>query len=69
MEAAEMAMRVWTRVRANMSLGAYESAEATGRLSEPEWPFPFPEILKVGFRDRIVDRTDHPVLQRRLGLV
>jgi hypothetical protein len=69
MEAAEMAMRVWTRVRANMSLGAYESAEATGRLSEPEWPFPFPEILKIGFRDRIVDRTDHPVLQRRLGLV
>jgi hypothetical protein len=70
MEAAEMAMRVWTRVRANMSLGAYDMVEATGQLSEPEWPdFPFPEILRVGFRDRIVDRTDHPVLQRRLGLV
>jgi hypothetical protein len=70
MEAAEMAMGVWTRVRANMSLGAYEPFEATGQLSEPEWPdVPFPEILKVAFRDRIVDRTDHPVLQRRLGLL
>src|SRR5262249_54290518 len=70
MEAAEMSMRVWTRVRANMALGAYEMVEATGQLSEPEWPdVLFPDILKVAFRDRIVDRTDHPVLQRRLGLV
>ena len=53
-----------------MSLGAYEMVEATGQLSEPEWAdVPFREILKVAFRDRIVDRTDHPVLQRRLGLV
>ena len=70
MEAAEMAMGVWTRVRANMSLGAYEMFEATGQLSEPEWSdFPFGEILRVAFRDRIMDRTDHPVLQRRLGLM
>jgi hypothetical protein len=71
MAAAKMAMGVWTRVRANMSLGAYEPFEATGQLSEPEWPdVAFPEILKVAFRDRIVDhRTDHPVLQRRLGLL
>jgi len=65
-----MAMGVWTRVRANMSLGAYEMFEATGQLSEPEWSdFPFGEILRVAFRDRIMDRTDHPVLQRRLGLM
>jgi hypothetical protein len=69
-EAAEMSTGVWSRVRANMALGGYEMVEATGRLSEPEWPdVLFPDILKVAFRDRIVDRTDHPVLQRRLGLV
>jgi hypothetical protein len=70
MEAAEMAQWRWIRVRSNMSVGAYEIFEARGQLSEPEWPdIPFGEILRVAFRDRIVDRTDHPGLQRRLGLV
>ena len=70
MEAAEIAQRRWIRVRSNMSLGAYETFEALGQLSEPEWPdVPFGEILRVAFRNRIVDRTDHPILQRRLGLV
>ena len=37
-EAAERAMQAWVRVTANMSLGAYEIAEAMGKLGEPEWP-------------------------------
>ena len=69
-EAAELAMKRWIRLSANMSLGAYEVFEATGDLAEPEWPdIPFPEILKVAFRDRIVDRTDHPLVQRLRGEV
>ena len=53
-----------------MSLGAYEVFEATGDLPEPEWPdLPFPEILKIAFRDRIVDRADHPLVQRLRGQV
>jgi hypothetical protein len=52
-----------------MSLGAYEICEARGELSEPVWPdFPFPEILKVAFRDRLVDRADHPLVQQLLGI-
>jgi hypothetical protein len=67
-EGAERAMGVWVRVTANMSLGAYEIREATGELPDPEWPaFPFEEILRVAFRDRIVDRADHPLLQRLRG--
>jgi len=70
MEAAEMAQTRWIRVRSNMSLGAYQTFEARGQLSEPEWPdVTFAEILKVAFRDRLIDRTDHPILLRRLGLV
>ena len=69
-EAAELAMKRWIRLTANMSLGAYEIFEATGDLPEPEWPdIRFPEILKIAFRDRIVDRTDHPLVRRLRGQV
>jgi hypothetical protein len=65
---AERAMERWVRVTANKSLGAYEIREATGELPEPDWPaFSFEEILKIAFRDHIVDRADHPLLQRLRG--
>jgi hypothetical protein len=68
--AAERAMETWVRVNANMSLGAYEIFEAYGELSEPAWPdISFQEILKIGFRDRIVDCADHPLVQRLKGVV
>jgi hypothetical protein len=69
-EAAEIAMRKWVRLTANMSLGAYEVFEATGDLPEPTWPdLPFQEILKIAFRDHIIDSLDHPVVQRLRGAV
>jgi hypothetical protein len=69
-EAAERAMNKWVRVTASMSLGAYEIFEASGDLPEPVWPdIPFEEILKIAFRDRIVDRADHPLVQRLQGVV
>lgn len=69
-EAAERAMKKWVRVTASMSLGAYEIFEASGDLPEPAWPdFSFQEILKIAFRERIVDRPDHPLLQRLQGIV
>jgi hypothetical protein len=68
-EAAELAMSRWLRIRANMSLGAYEMFEAEGVMAEPEWPsLTFQELLKVSFRDRMIDRVDHPVIQRLRGL-
>jgi hypothetical protein len=69
-EAAERAMRKWVRVTASLSLGAYEIFEASGELPEPVWPeFSFQEILKIAFRDRIVDRPDHALVQRLQGIV
>jgi hypothetical protein len=69
-EAAECAKHRWIRVAPNMNLGAYEIFEATGTLPEPEWPeLSFEEILKVAFRDRIVDALDHPIIQRLKGAV
>jgi hypothetical protein len=69
-EAAEIAMNRWSRLKSNMSLGAYELFEATGDLSDPEWPeLAFPEILKLAFRNYYVDRTDHPLIKRLRGEV
>jgi hypothetical protein len=67
-EAAELAMDKWIRVTANMSLGAYDVFEATANLPDPNWPeLPFEEILKIAFRDHIIDSVDHPVVQRLRG--
>jgi hypothetical protein len=69
-EGAERAQKKWVRVTASMSLGAYEIFESSADLPEPVWPdFSFQEILKIAFRDRIVDRADHPLVQRLQGIV
>ena len=69
-EAAERAMKNWIRIIPNMYLGANEIFEATGDLPEPNWPeLSLPEILKVAFRNRIVDRPYHALVQRLRGEV
>jgi hypothetical protein len=68
-EAAERAMARWIRVRANMGLGAYEMHEAAATIPDPVWPeLSFQEMLRIAFRDRLVDRLDHPVIKRLRGL-
>jgi hypothetical protein len=67
-EAAELAMFRWIRLKANMSLGAYEIFEASSSIPDPEWPeLPFQELIRIAFRDRLVDRPDHPVINRLRG--
>jgi hypothetical protein len=69
-EAAERAMKKWVRVTASMSLGAYEIFEASGELPEPIWPdISFEEILRIAFQGHIVEREDHPLVQRLQGVV
>jgi hypothetical protein len=53
-----------------MSLGAYELYTATGSLPDPEWPeTPFPELLKIAFKDRFITDRNHPILRRLRGEV
>jgi hypothetical protein len=53
-----------------MSLGAYEIFEPLGDISAPNWPdISFEEILKVAFRDHIVDSIDHPLVKQLRGAV
>ena len=69
-QAAERAMSYWIRVAANMNLGAYEIFEASGNLSEPSWPdLSFEEVLRIAFRNRIVDSPDNPIVRRLKGAI
>ena len=67
-EAAAFAMSHWIRTKANMSLGAYEIYRAESAMSEPEWPpLGFWDLIKIAFRDHLIDRIDHPVIKRLRG--
>jgi hypothetical protein len=67
-EAAERAMADWLFVRADISLGAYTMHIATATIPDPAWPTEtLKELLKIGFRDRLIDTVDHPVLKRLRG--
>jgi hypothetical protein len=69
-QAAELAMKHWVRVAANMALGAYEVFQATGDLPDPDWPeADFQTIVRTAFRDRFIQSLDHPVIRRLQGAV
>lgn len=68
LEAAQRAMQNWVRVEANMSLGAYDCNLAMGELPEPEWPeLPFPELMRIAFKNRFINSLNHPVLKHLRG--
>ena len=68
LEAASHAEVQWTRIQANMSLGAYEIRTAEGITDEPKWPeMSRDEILDIAFKNKIIDRLDHLVLQQLRG--
>jgi hypothetical protein len=68
LEAAQMAMKRWIRVSANMSLGAYEVYEASADLPEPEWSeADFQKLIDVAFKDRYIKSFDHPIIKRLRG--
>jgi hypothetical protein len=70
LESAQRAADKWSRVVANMSLGAYELFEANGQLPEPEWPdLTFQQILRTAFKDRFIAAPDHAVLRKLRGEV
>jgi hypothetical protein len=67
-EAAALAMTAWIRFKANMELRAYEIFTANGTISEPQWPKEsLWDLIRIGFRDKLIDRLDDPILQRLRG--
>jgi hypothetical protein len=68
LEAAEIAKTYWTRIAANMGLGAYDVFQAMAELPDPEWPDRnFQDIVEIAFKDRFIRSFDHPVLRRLRG--
>ena len=51
-----------------MALGAYAMYEASSTIPDPIWPTAtLKELLKIGFKDRLVDSLDHAVIKRLRG--
>jgi hypothetical protein len=68
-EAAKMAVDSWVRIKANMSLGAYDVFTASSTIPDPTWPsdLTFEQMLRIAFKGRLVDSLNHPVLKRLRG--
>jgi hypothetical protein len=68
-DAAELGVDKYVRIRANMSLGAYEVFLAENmNIPDPIWPEQsFEEIIRTAFKDRFIDTPEHPVVKRLRG--
>jgi hypothetical protein len=70
MEAAQMAQTGWIRMSANMHLGSYEVFQPVADFPEPEWPdLSWDAILKLAFKNNVIDSVDHPALRQLRGEV
>lgn len=68
LRAAELAQSAWVRVQANMHLGADDVRQAVAALPEPMWPVEtLHDLLRIGFADRYIASTEHPVLRELRG--
>jgi hypothetical protein len=68
-EAAAKAVDTWLRVKANMGLGAYEITVAEGIITDPVWPeASFQDLIRIGFRDRLINDPTHAAVRRLRGL-
>jgi hypothetical protein len=70
-EIAKAAMTQWVRMRANMSLGAYDHWVAESVVIEPEWPsLSFEQLINIACKaGRYIQDFDHPAIKRLRGLV
>ena len=67
-EVAGLAEKRWTRVTADMQLGAYQPFIAPSDLGDPKWPEePWQEIAKLALRDKMISAESHPVVRDLLG--
>ena len=68
LEAAKLAMKQWIRIYWDPGEHQYFVLQAENQSTEPVWPdLPFKKILRIAFKDRLIDSFDHPVLRRLRG--
>ena len=62
-EAIHLALTQWVRIVANTSMGLYDVYDSEG--PEPVWPTQsMSQLLRIAFKDRVIDTLDHPVVQQ-----
>ena len=68
LDAVGRAKERWVRVVPNMSLGGYDLYTTKGDIPEPQWPdLTMQEIIRLAFKDMLIDSVDHPVLKGLRG--
>jgi hypothetical protein len=70
-DAAERARQTWLRMISYKDIGGYDLLEAPGNFAKPDWSdLPsFAELLRIAFRDFLIDDVDHIYLKRLCGEV
>jgi len=64
----QQAMTSWVRLMSNRPVGAYECVVAMGDYGEPSWPeSKLEDLLRLAFKDRIIETPDHLVLRKLRG--
>jgi hypothetical protein len=67
LEAVRLAKDKWTRITWNELTREHDVVTCDSE-AEPEWPeLPFRELLKLAFKNYVIDTPDHPVLRRLRG--
>jgi hypothetical protein len=68
LQIAKAAETTWCRMVSDMNNGIYTHFEPRHDLPDPKWPsISFREIIRIAFRDRMIDSLDHPVLRDLRG--
>lgn len=68
LQVAEQAKTAWVRTMWNRDLGAYDLKLAVSDHGCPQWPDKtFRDLIKIAFRDNLIDRLDHPVIRELNG--
>lgn len=69
LRAAAVAEQRWCRLDSNMGAGRYDLYETASDWAEPKWPeMSFRHLLRIAFRDRLIDSADHVLLRDLRGL-
>ena len=62
--AADEARKTWVKIMGNRAIGAYDIVLARGNLGDPQWPdHSFEDLIRLAFRDRLIDNLDHAVIR------
>jgi hypothetical protein len=69
-DAIKQAERFWVRVEANMDAGQYQVTVSQNDLGEPRWPDrTMHELVLDCFKDRIILKSDHPLIMQLEGRI